>query len=360
MSTSSSIEWTDATWNPIIGCSKVSPGCANCYAERMAGRLAAMGQRAYQDVVAAPDTRYGPLSRWNGKTTMVESALDAPLHWRKPRRVFVCSMSDLFHPNVPTDWIDRVFAAMALCPQHTFQVLTKRPERAAEYLARGFVGVATAISSGSVDGVLGKLNDMPYVKVKLDDRGGWPPPNVWLGTSVEDQQRADERIPHLLRCPAAVRFLSLEPLLGPVDLTALRPPLCDPLDALRGGWHRGDHRIYEQAAGRIRWVIVGGESGPKARPCNVEWIRSIVRQCADAQVPCFVKQVGARPYVTMDEHSRCNWGAAIAERHINDVLAGQNVVEYRPHDPKGGDPAEWPADLRVRQWPQSVHTEANR
>lgn len=313
MSTNSSIQWTDATWNPIVGCSRVSAGCRNCYAETMAGRLAAMNQRAYQEVVKSPDgysLRYGPKSTWNGKTFLVESALTQPLHWKKPRRVFVCSMSDLFHEANPFGWIDKVFAVMALCPQHTFQVLTKRPERLAKY----------------VDRMEGEIVDLAQVP--------WPLPNVWLGTSVENQKAADERIPHLLRCRAAVRFLSVEPMLWFVDLTriSLGADSGDCLNHVATDiWTgAGDKK---RNWGGVHWVIVGGESGPKARPCNVEWVRSIVCQCKAAGVPVFVKQLGAAPFDT---------GCAVG------------MYSARMKDQKGGDIAEWPEDLRVREFPKTT------
>jgi len=175
MSNSTSIACTDATWNPIIGCSRVSEGCKNCYAERMAGRLAAMGKRQYQDVVGG-GLAYGPNSGWTSKTALVESALSDPLNWRKPKRIFVCSMGDLFHEKVPFDWIDRVFAIMSLCPQHTFQVLTKRPERMAEYCDYAF-----------------KFDNLEEeIARRVGWEGKWPHPtegewhllNLWLGTSV--------------------------------------------------------------------------------------------------------------------------------------------------------------------------------
>lgn len=212
----SKIEWTDETWNPVTGCSKVSPGCKNCYAERMSGRLKAMGQRKY---------------RRGFQLTTHQHELDAPLRWRKPRRVFVCSMSDLFHKDVGVGFLERVFHTMQSCPEHTFQVLTKRPERAAE-----------------LAGVL-----------------PWPD-NVWVGTSVESAAY-EHRVEHLARIPARVRFLSCEPLLGAVD-------------------------VREVWLSWLSWVIVGGESGPRARPMHPDWPRKLRDDCADAGVPFFFKQWG--------------------------------------------------------------------
>jgi len=180
MSGPTRIEWTDVSWNPVTGCSKVSRGCQFCYAERMAKRLAGRGGYPAENPFAV---------------TLHPERLDEPLHWRKPRRVFVCSMGDLFHKDVPSGFITEVFAVMALCPQHTFQVLTKRPERMAEYLA----------DEDLPDYIDTMACNYGACHANLDGR--WPLPNVWLGTSVEDQATADERIPHLLRCPAAVRFV---------------------------------------------------------------------------------------------------------------------------------------------------------
>jgi protein gp37 len=227
MSGPTKIEWADSVWNPVTGCTKVSEGCRNCYAERMATRLA--GRAGYP--VEHPFA-----------VTLHPDRLNEPLRWRKPRRIFVCSMSDLFHPDVPDDFILTVWNRMACSAWHTYQVLTKRPERAVELLGPFF-----------------------------------PLPHVWLGVSVEDQPTADERIPHLLRCPAAVRFVSYEPPLGPVDF--LRPEawwLGRPTQA--HGMHQG-----------LDWAIAGGESGPKARPAHPDWFRSVRDQCQAAGVPFFFK-----------------------------------------------------------------------
>ncbi len=291
----SAIEWTQETWNPVAGCTKVSTGCANCYAESMSVRLAGMaradrkkgkdpGRKAnYLDVVAD--------GRWTGRMVCDETALNIPLHWKNPRRIFVNSMSDLFHEGVPFEFIDKVFAMMALCPQHTFQVLTKRPERAAEYLQ-------TLAEAGSDAQIIEHLEYALSETGAPDDgipMGGtrWPLHNVHLGTSVENQATADERIPHLLRCPAAVRWLSCEPLLGRIDLGVV-------------GCHAVGVNIYKfpiwivgggggspvEYKSRIDWVVVGGESGPGARPCNPDWIRSLRDQCRAADVPFFFKQWG--------------------------------------------------------------------
>ncbi|MCG8406706.1 MAG: phage Gp37/Gp68 family protein [Phycisphaerales bacterium] len=277
----SKIEWTDATWNPVTGCTRVSAGCDNCYAAPLTKRLASMGQEKYQGL-------YGK-GHFNGKVRCHEDALKKPFEWKKPRMVFVNSMSDLFHRDVPFGFIDQVFAVMSLCPKHIFQILTKRPDRMFEYFDRyshypaglemrwgeeaaSFIQYATGHVDFSDNGIL---------------------PNVWLGTSVENQATADERIPHLLSCPAGVRFLSCEPLLEPVDL---RERLTiKAVGCMSGFSSDGKQLINESNTIRIpgiHWVIVGGESGPGARPMDPDWARSIRDQCVDASVPFFFKQWG--------------------------------------------------------------------
>lgn len=322
MAANSNIEWTDRTWNPVAGCSIVSPGCHNCYAMKMAKRLAAMGQKKY---VGTTKSKAGK-TVWTGKINLSPDQLTDPIGWKKPQRIFVNSMSDLFHKEVPDDFIDRVFATMVLSPRHKFQILTKRAERMANYLSAAnrreklaehfpfdpFHPATRAVGSNGF-----------YTPVH------WPLKNVWLGVSVEDQQRADERIPWLLKTPAAVRFLSCEPLLGPVFL-----------QTVHSFTPEGDAML--KAMPKIDWVIIGGESGPNCRTCNVDWIRSIVKQCNTASLPVFVKQLGGFPVDIDDEDPRYM-------RKRPDVYRIQSVK-----DSKGGNPEEWPADLRVREFPAEV------
>jgi protein gp37 len=312
----SNIEWTDVTWNPVVGCSKVSAGCTHCYAETMDRRLRAIAGEEFRP--------WGPQNAAYNVRLHPER-LEAPLRWRKPRRVFVLSMSDLFHEAVPFEFIDQVFAVMALSPQHTFQCLSKRPERMRAYMTEDGIG-----RIGYIEGIAKRMERERGNNVDgLTLLGSWPLPNVWLGTSVEDQASADVRIPELLATPAAVRFLSVEPLLGPVDLT---PWLWRP-----GGLGESI-RVADNLLG---WVIVGGESGPGARPCDLGWIRSIVAQCRPAGVAVFVKQLGARP-VTVGELRKFDWP--------NGTVHGGD--EARLKSSKGGAMEEWPEDLRVREWPR--------
>lgn len=262
MADKTGIEWTNATWNPVTGCDKVSQGCKNCYAERDWRRLVHLptyAGRKFTDVATHPDR------------------LDQPLRWTKPRMIFVNSMSDLFHEDVPVEFIDQVFAVMALAPRHTFQVLTKRPERMLAYFNerpqrlldwwRKNVGAAAKGYDAPPPAKSAAASNLDRNTFAL------PLPNAWLGVSVEDQTTTDERIPLLLQTPAAVRWLSMEPLLGPVSLDCW--PVYD-----------------EDEKPLLHWIVVGGESGPKARPMHPIWARSLRDQCQAAGVPFFFKQWG--------------------------------------------------------------------
>lgn len=272
------IEWTESTWNPVTGCSKVSQGCRHCYAERDWRRLQHLPSyagRAFTNVATHGER------------------LEQPLRWRRPRRIFVNSMSDLFHADVPDEFIDKVFAVMALAKQHTFQILTKRPDRMRAYLSHGAREELVGIEAEALSG-------LDRHTASMSQRWPFPLPNVWLGVSVEDQATADERIPTLLQTPAAVRWISAEPLLGPVDLTEIKVP--SEHDKLNhSGFYPSrfnamtteyDDKHYHQPAAAIDWVVVGGESGPKARPMHPEWARSLRDQCAAAGVPFLFKQWG--------------------------------------------------------------------
>lgn len=296
MADGTKIEWTEATWNPITGCTVTSPGCTNCYAMKLAGtRLRDHPSRAG---LTQPG-KAGPV--WTGEVRFNEQWLDQPLRWRRPRMIFVCAHGDLFHESVPDEWIDRVFAVMALCPQHTFQVLTKRSARMRDYISqRMMIGAGIIKRIHEEHGL--SPNDACIALLGINEHTpcshARPLPNVWLGVSVEDQARADERIPDLLATPAAVRWLSCEPLLGLVDLEVVKHakgqlrPYAGTVDSLRALFTpAGGHSVY-QGDTRLDWIVAGGESGPGARPMHPDWARTLRDQCAAAGVPFFFKQWG--------------------------------------------------------------------
>ncbi|MFB2970362.1 phage Gp37/Gp68 family protein [Aerosakkonema sp. BLCC-F183] len=302
-----SIAWTDESWNPIVGCSKISAGCANCYAAS-----AAKSARLQQF------PQYQKVEKWDGTIEFVESQLLKPLSWRSPKKIFTCSMSDVFHENALDEWRDRAFAIMALCPQHTFQILTKRPDIMLKYIS----GLTTNRLKRALPSNI-EYSRLDSVKLPLQ--------NVWLGVSVENQVVADERIPLLLETPAEIRFLSCEPLLEEVHLEEWlwqTVTIC---------WGNGDDEWgYDgEPTDRLHWVICGGESGSKARQCNVDWIRSLVRQCQDAEIPVFVKQLGAN--------------VIGSSPYIADVADTHHQIKFR--DRKASDISEWPEDLRIQQFP---------
>lgn len=328
MSVATSIEWTDTTWNPVRGCSRVSEGCRHCYAERQAVR--AVGGRMAGFVRSTPE---GP--RWTGKVDLVPEKLAEPLGWKKPRRVFVNSMSDLFHEALPDEAIAAVFGVMAAAPQHTFQVLTKRPERMRRFLSQRDPW-STFKAAARSHGVAAPKSVPESVDWSRD-----PLPNVWLGVSIEDQVSAGERIPHLLATPAQVRFVSAEPLLGRIMLDAI-PVGRDVWNAL-DRVEAADAVAEGDCGSALDWVIVGGESGFGARPVDVAWIRDVVGQCRAANVPVFVKQLGA--FAMTDARDE-----ALPHRRQNGV-GTLSALRLALRDAKGGDPSEWPADLRVREFP---------
>lgn len=287
----SKIEWTQKTWNPIVGCSKVSGGCKNCYAIGMAWRLMHIGHSKEKYAGTVEKTANGQLN-WTGKVNLSEKDLLKPITWKNPQMIFVNSESDLFHESIPFEFIDKVFAVMALCTQHIFQVLTKRPARMVEYFSR-FNYRERIMTQLDLIGDQHDLYDQcrnTITSIRFAHEPVFP--NVWLGVSVENQKTADERIPLLLKVPAAIRFLSCEPLLGPVDLTAI-PQTVSPGyfgDCLQP-YHvpRCDKEIPYP---KIDWCIVGGESGKDARPMHPEWSRSLRDQCQKAGVAFFFKQWG--------------------------------------------------------------------
>ncbi len=333
MSATTHIQWTDATWNPVTGCNKVSAGCKHCYAQREWARLS-----------ANPKTVY--FGRDFGDVRTHPDALRVPLAWRKPRMVFVCSMSDLFHPAVPDAFIVEVFYAMQLAGQHTYQVLTKRPERARDLLRR-FRHPAAPECGANVLTLDGAPPRHFGGEARAFLAADWPLRNVWIGTSVEDQAAADARIPALLQTPAAVRWLSCEPLLGAVDLT--RIPMKDTcaseccgnwrLDVLKGASYCGDIERdpadeNDEAESRIDWVVTGGESGAGARPTHPTWVRSLRDQCAAAGAPFFFKQWGEWAPPTKAEDLRFLGDMMRAGRAIHVYGAGR---EHDGHFRRGDD-----------------------
>lgn len=285
------IAWTEQTWNPIRGCSKVSAGCKHCYAETMAARFSGPGQ-PYEGTITN--------GRWNGTVKLVGERLGDPLRWQRPRRIFVNSMSDLFHEALSFEAIAAVFGVMAAARRHTYQVLTKRPARALAFFAwvsapERRMALPSNLSSISTEHCVIREAASGVGKPGAWGVGEaeapflWPLPNVWLGVSIEDQATADERIPLLLQCPAAVRWVSAEPLLGPVNLRAYLPhaSLGETMQRLANAVDRGDTSLQ-----LLDWVVVGGESGPGARPMHPDWARSLLDQCVPEGTSFLFKQWG--------------------------------------------------------------------
>jgi len=280
MADTTTIEWTDATWQIVTGCSVVSPGCTNCYAMKLAGtRLRNHPSREGLTV----KTKAGPV--WNGRVRFNVQWLDQPLRWKRSRRIFVCAHGDLFHESVPDEWLDKVFAVMALSSRHTFQVLTKRASRMREYMAADWRGRVLPLLEQLKPSSLWN-GSVVQARHHLD-KGFLP--NVWLGVSAEDQPRADERIPHLVATPAAKRFVSLEPLLGPINF---RWSKWDDWQAFNG--LKRDVVNHLDGLRMIDWVILGGESGARdgSRIMHPAWEATIREECAEADVPYFRKQWG--------------------------------------------------------------------
>jgi len=346
------IEWTDETWNPVVGCSRVSAGCDHCYAMGVAHRGMSLQHRGLTKF--RPKDAARPGVDWTGEVRTVPEALSKPLHWRKPRKVFVNSMSDLFHAQVPFEFIAAVFGVMLMASHHTYQVLTKRPDRMLEFFS--WVGdrsldyqewcrrmmirnqfrispqpaVSLCVEAATRAGVTA-----PHLASATRAYDTWPARSVHILVSVEDQATADERIPLLLQTPAALHGVSYEPALGPVDFSPwLRCGGSSPaLDASGYELERGS-----PPRSMLDWIVIGGESGPGARPFDLAWARCTIADCRAAGVPAFVKQLGARP---------------IGERLDGDGRASVN--DPLPlTDSKGRDMNEWPEDLRVREWPAWV------
>ncbi|MHB1419524.1 MAG: DUF5131 family protein [Bacillota bacterium] len=287
------IEWTEYSWNPVVGCSKVSDGCTHCYAEKMAWRLsnAAFAHGASESLMKYVDVvdNHG---HWNGQIRIDEAKLGEPLRWKKPRRVFVNSMGDLFHESVPDEFIARVWWVMGQCAGyldpsryrgHIFIILTKRPQRMKEWI-EGWADQETRKRLiESFGEVYDWMNGPRYWPAMID--------NVWLGVTAENQEMADQRIPILLQTQAAVRFVSIEPILGPVDLNHIQVNSAVSIDALRGIRHVVEYKEHQFPYPKIDWIVTGAESGPYRRLANILWFRNLRDQCMAADIPFFLKQM---------------------------------------------------------------------
>lgn len=348
-----SISWSDISWNPVRGCSRISPGCTNCYAEALAARHSVVSEKRmsppFEDFAEFRIVGGRKEAHWTGKVELIESKLLEPLSWRRKAlkfraehgrkpRAFI-SMSDLFHESLPDEAIDRVFAVAALTPGINYMLLTKRADR----MARWF----DAITEGGFTRRFDVLMQADQVEPTL--MIPWPLPNVALGVSVESQKYANERIPHLLRTPAPMKFISYEPALESVDweypesIWPKGPQMCCPGPSMECGCM--GLPVDPPLIHGINMIIVGGESGPGARPFDIAWARSTVKQCRAAGVAPFVKQMGSKPERLMSIN-------AALELHR---FAGRNPDKPEPQyfrDRKGEDMSEWPEDLRVREWPE--------
>jgi protein gp37 len=410
----SDIEWTDLTWNPIIGCTRVrrgkdvASGCDNCYADDQVARfekrydrlttikLGATKRGTLTFVPKNPKTgkTLGHGAQWTGALWLLPDVLELPLRRKKPTTYFVNSLSDWAHESIVESeqgrqFLAAMFGVMAATPQHTYQLLTKRPDQARKWFEWARRAVANdqhnevSVVLNAAWELLSERRRKPIEATKFVDVA-WPLPNVWIGASVEDQATADDRIPALLGLPAALRFISAEPLLGPINLRYLpanagpgldgtNPPW-DAMDALTGhGIDPQSGEVSETALWpHLDLGIVGGESGQKARPCDIDWLRSFVEQCKAAGVSCFVKQLGARP-VTLgftaegqaafraraktvgslraEGLDRDAALAAASDRHSMGDPGYYALAPMHLLDAKGGDMSEWPEDLRVREMP---------
>ncbi|MEN6567160.1 MAG: phage Gp37/Gp68 family protein [Veillonellales bacterium] len=307
----SKIEWCDRVWNPVTGCTKISPGCQNCYAERMSKRFG---------------EKWGLPKDNPFKVTLHPDRLDQPLHWTKPSKIFVCSMSDLFHDDVPDSFLDQVFAYMAKAEQHTFLVLTKRPERMRNYIFKAMYD-----EDCNYDGWYEALNELG-----IPDAA--PMENVWLGVTAEDQEQADKRIPILLQTPAAKRFVSVEPMLSAVDLNRYIMPSQKAKGTLFGAPIELSGKDLADLVGlhSLDWVICGGESGPGARPVHPDWVRSLREQCKMsktaflfkqwgewAPMPCIDSAVKSSPVYEFSNQCMCRVGKKKAGRLLDGQLWDQ-------------------------------------
>jgi protein gp37 len=332
MSDGTSIEWADATWTIAVGCTRVDHRCENCYAISFVHRKLHASHEGLTKI--RPKDAKRPGVDWNGTVRTLPERLSDPLRWRKPRRVFVGSMTDLFHPAIPFEYIAAVFGVMAATPRHTYLLLTKRPERAREFFAWVEKRARDGLSIFPDDPPAWRIGQMISVAARKSGTtvanadAAWPLPNVHLGVSVSDQATADDAIPALLECPAHVRWVSYEPALGPIDFHAIQIP--GEREGLRFSalQHQHDDR-FGSSERLIDTIVIGGESGPHARPFRTDWARDVIRQVHDTPCRAYVKQLGSKPEALDD----------------SGIPLPLHLV-----DRKGGDMAEWATDLRVREW----------
>ena len=357
--TKSNIAWTDDTYNPIVGCTKISQGCLNCYAATAANTPRLQQFEQYQNVV---DHK----GNWNGKIEFVPKVLDQLLKLKRPRKIFMPSMSDPFHDAVKDEWLDQIFATIALTPHLTYQLLTKRPERMLQYFTETWQGRPEQEFEGiyiPASGPSSRADEVCFACEEIIDRHkladtdkdslwteggslkimqwGWPLPNLHLGVTVENQAAADERIPLLLQTPAAVRFLSVEPMLERISLDCLHWDGMTNLNCLTG--KHGVNYPLQGDCNKVDWVIVGGESGTKARFFYLEWAESMIEQCKSAQVPVFVKQIGSNAW------ERCE-----TPEHLKEIAPEmESFCQIKTKSRAGSNPDEWPEHLRIQEFPKT-------
>lgn len=373
MGEQSKIEWTDSTWNPWRGCRPVSPGCENCYAETLVDRF--HGKGAFRKRVRSGDATFNAPLKWDLKPWVCdacgaahgsgalaaygEKQICAECGWKEAtfhrRRVFSLSLGDWLDDEVPIEWLADMLSTIYLCKNLDFLLLTKRPENFQKRLLHAGMEMM-----GYVDG---QKSTKPEAFATVPDETiemvlGWSkletcPSNVWIGATVENQEQADKRIPELLKIPAVCRFVSYEPALGPVDFSQWLPDQDSEQDTT------AFHNFHHPEDG-LHWIIVGGESGPGARPFNVEWARITIAQCRAAGVAVFCKQLGAVVQHRNDAGFEGDEGEWPMDTHTNHSYFDPGIYQGKPvrvllRDKKGGDMSEWPVDLRVREFPNIRH-----
>jgi protein gp37 len=320
----SKIEWTDASWNPIRGCARVSEGCRNCYAERLAARFNGPGQ-PYEGLAVLKEIKHEPLKstfepRWTGAIRILDDKMNLPFRWKSPRRIFVNSMSDLFYEPIPRSLIDNIFAVMALCERHSFQVLTKRVRRMCDYTN----SMSTLTPSDSLVARVARRAEIraktagedvssPYFDMWLED---WPLKNIWLGASAENQETYDARRRDLENTNAAVIWWSLEPLLGPIRLN------------------------LSQSARLPNWIVVGGESGPGARAMHPDWVRRIRDDCVKHHIPFFFKQWGE--WIAIDQVKTSFDASHIPRSYVGQLMVWRVGKHNTTRTLDGYDWSEYP------------------